>query len=70
MRWTKHALKNWLRMAGPSFDASLALEFLGFRLGDRKGVDAVRNENRRASTRPNPRLRPQADARAAHARSA
>ena len=45
IRWTKHALNNWLRMAGPSFDASLALEFLGFRLGDvRKGVDAVRNK--------------------------
>lgn len=30
IRWTKHALNNWLRMAGPSFDASLALELLGF----------------------------------------
>ena len=30
MRWTKHALNNWLRLAGPSFDTSLALEFLGF----------------------------------------
>jgi enoyl-CoA hydratase len=43
MRWTKHALNNWLRLAGPSFDASLALEFLGFRLGDvREGLDSVR----------------------------
>jgi hypothetical protein len=25
---TKLALNNWLRLAGPSFDASLALEFL------------------------------------------
>ena len=25
MRFTKHALNNWLRLAGPSFDASLAL---------------------------------------------
>jgi enoyl-CoA hydratase len=42
--FTKHALNNWLRLAGPSFDASLALEFLGFRLGDAKtGLDAVRN---------------------------
>ncbi|MEX0734923.1 MAG: enoyl-CoA hydratase/isomerase family protein [Steroidobacteraceae bacterium] len=42
--FTKHALNNWLRLAGPSFDASLALEFLGFRLGDaREGLDAVRN---------------------------
>jgi enoyl-CoA hydratase len=29
-RWTKYALNNWLRSAGPTFDASLALEFLGF----------------------------------------
>ena len=29
-RFTKHSLNNWLRMAGPTFDASLALEFLGF----------------------------------------
>jgi len=30
IRWTKYALNNWLRQAGPIFDASLALEFLGF----------------------------------------
>ena len=30
MRWTKYSLNNWLRAAGPSFDASLALEMLGF----------------------------------------
>jgi enoyl-CoA hydratase len=30
IRWTKYSLNNWLRMAGPSFDASLALEFMGF----------------------------------------
>jgi enoyl-CoA hydratase len=45
MRFTKHALNNWLRLAGPSFDASLALEFLGFRLGDvRTGLAAVRRK--------------------------
>ena len=44
LSFTKRALNNWLRLAGPSFDASLALEFLGFRLGDAKaGLDAVRN---------------------------
>jgi len=43
MRWTKHALNNWLRLAGPSFDASLALEFLGFRLANvREGLAALR----------------------------
>lgn len=30
IRWTKYALNNWLRQAGPIFDASLALEFMGF----------------------------------------
>ena len=30
IRWTKYALNNWFRMAGPSFDASTALEMLGF----------------------------------------
>ena len=45
MRWTKHALNNWLRLAGPSFDTSLALEFLGFRLADaRAGLAAVREK--------------------------
>ncbi len=48
MRFTKHALNNWLRLAGPSFDASLALEFLGFRLGDvRAGLEAVRSRRSR-----------------------
>ncbi|GLU32812.1 enoyl-CoA hydratase/isomerase family protein [Trinickia caryophylli] len=30
IRWTKYALNNWLRLAGPTFDTSLALEFMGF----------------------------------------
>lgn len=30
VRWTKYALNNWLRLMGPTFDTSLALEFLGF----------------------------------------
>ncbi len=30
LRWTKWSLNNWLRSAGPAFDASLALEFMGF----------------------------------------
>jgi len=48
IRWTKHALNNWLRMAGPNFDTSLALEFLGFRLSDaRAGLEAVRNRTKR-----------------------
>src|SRR6204780_5586644 len=47
MRFTKHALNNWLRLAGPSFDTSLALEFLGFRLADvREGLNAARAKRR------------------------
>src|SRR5579871_1082932 len=43
VQFTKRALNHWLRLAGPSFDASLALEFLGFRLGDaREGIAAAR----------------------------
>ncbi len=43
LAFTKRALGNWLRLAGPSFDAALALEFLGFRLADaREGLAAVR----------------------------
>ena len=30
IRWTKYALNNWLRQAGPTFDTSTALEILGF----------------------------------------
>jgi enoyl-CoA hydratase len=43
VRFTKRALNNWLRLAGPSFDASLALEFMGFRLSDaHEGLAALR----------------------------
>ena len=45
IRWTKYALNNWLRMAGPSFDASLALEFMGFAGPDvREGVASLRQK--------------------------
>jgi enoyl-CoA hydratase len=47
IRFTKHALNNWLRLAGPSFDASLALEMLGFCLSDaREGIDAVKSKRK------------------------
>ncbi|MDN4575856.1 enoyl-CoA hydratase/isomerase family protein [Pandoraea sp. XJJ-1] len=43
IRWTKYALNNWLRSAGPSFDASLALEFMGFAGPDvREGIASLR----------------------------
>jgi enoyl-CoA hydratase len=47
IRFTKHSLNNWMRLAGPSFDTSLALEFLGFRLKDvREGLNAAREKRR------------------------
>ena len=43
LRFTKRSLNNWLRAAGPSFDASLAMEMLGFFGADvREGAAAVR----------------------------
>lgn len=43
--FTKYALNNWLRTAGPAFDASLALEFYGFAGPDlREGVQALREK--------------------------
>ncbi|WP_260858859.1 enoyl-CoA hydratase/isomerase family protein [Paraburkholderia sp. BCC1885] len=43
IRWTKYALNNWLRSAGPAFDTSLALEFMGFAGPDvREGVASLR----------------------------
>jgi enoyl-CoA hydratase len=45
IRWTKYALNNWLRQAGPIFDTSTALEILGF-TGDeaREGLAAYREK--------------------------
>ena len=43
IRWTKYALNNWLRQAGPTFDTSLALEFMGFAGPDvHEGVASLR----------------------------
>jgi enoyl-CoA hydratase len=45
IRWTKRALNNWLRVAGPIFDHSLALEMLGFFTDDvPEGLQAVREK--------------------------
>jgi enoyl-CoA hydratase/carnithine racemase len=47
VRWTKHALNNWLRLAGPSFDASLAMEFMGFSGPEvQEGLAALREKRR------------------------
>jgi enoyl-CoA hydratase len=45
IRYTKRALNNWLRQAGPIFDQSLALEILSFGQPDvREGVRALREK--------------------------
>jgi enoyl-CoA hydratase len=45
IRWTKYALNNWLRLAGPTFDTSLALEFMGFAGPDvHEGVASLREK--------------------------
>jgi len=43
VRWTKRSLNNWVRLAGPAFDASLALEMLCFFSDDvGEGIQAIR----------------------------
>lgn len=49
LRWTKYSLNNWLRMAGPAFDASLALEMLGFTGPEVKEGIASHREKRKPS---------------------
>jgi enoyl-CoA hydratase len=45
VRWTKRALNNWIRQAGPIFDNSLALEMLGFFTTDLpEGLQAVKEK--------------------------
>ena len=47
IRWTTYSLNNWLRQAGPSFDTSLALEFMGFGGPDvREGVASLKEKRR------------------------
>ena len=52
IRWTKYALNNWLRMAGPTFDASLALEFIGFSSPEAKEGLASHREKRKPRFAP------------------
>jgi enoyl-CoA hydratase len=55
IRWTKYALNNWLRDMGPTFDASLALEFLGFTGPEpREGVASLREKRK-------PKFNPRSD---------
>ena len=55
IRWTKYSLNNWLRMAGPAFDASLALEILGFTGPEVKEGIASHREKRKPSFPPEPK---------------
>jgi enoyl-CoA hydratase len=52
IRWTKYALNNWLRAAGPIFDTSLALEFLGFSSPDVQEGLASHREKRKPRFSP------------------
>ena len=52
IRWTKYALNNWLRAAGPIFDTSLALEFLGFGSAEAREGLASHREKRKPSFPP------------------
>ena len=45
IRWTKRSLNNWMRVAGPIFDNSMALEILSFQGPDvREGIAAIREK--------------------------
>jgi enoyl-CoA hydratase len=51
LKFTKRALNNWLRVAGPAFDASLALEMMNFFAPDvAEGARAIKE--RRAPVFP------------------
>jgi enoyl-CoA hydratase len=54
IRWTKYALNNWLRAMGPTFDTSLALEFLGFTGPEVREGLASHREKRAPSFPPAP----------------
>jgi enoyl-CoA hydratase len=54
LRWTKYSLNNWLRLAGPAFDASLALEMIGFTGPEAKEGVASHREKRKPSFPPPP----------------
>ena len=54
LRWTKYTLNNWLRSAGPAFDASVAMEMLGFTGPDvAEGIAAI-EQKRRPAFEPGP----------------
>jgi enoyl-CoA hydratase len=55
IRWTKYVLNNWLRMAGPNFDLSLAMSSLTFMGPDiQEGMAAIREKRKPSFTAPSP----------------
>ena len=47
IQFTKYSLNNWLRMAGPTFDTSVALEMLGFTGPDvQEGIAAIEEKRK------------------------
>ena len=50
IRWTKYALNNWLRINGPLFDTSTALEILGFTTADAREGLASHLEKRKPAS--------------------
>ena len=55
LRWTKSSLNNWLRLAGPTFDNSLALEMLGFSGPEVREGAASHREKRKPNFPPEPK---------------
>ncbi len=55
LRWTKYSLNNWLRLAGPTFDASVALEMLGFTGPEVREGAASHREKRKPDFPPPPK---------------
>src|ERR1051325_6689809 len=55
IRWTKYSLNNWLRMAAPAFDASPALEVLGFTGPEAREGIASHREKRAPKFPPEPK---------------
>ncbi len=56
IRWTKYSLNNWLRLAGPIFDTSLAMEFMGFAGPDVEEGLASHLEKRKPKFKPDSAL--------------
>mgnify|MGYP001182009876 CR=1 FL=1 len=54
LRWTKYTMNNWLRQAGPTFDASVAMEMLGFTGPDVVEGVAALEQKRRPTFEPGP----------------